>query len=136
MRKLRTLQEFLRERLADRGKAIGYLDVSLEEYQSDGDTSFFLKGLRNVIEAQGGVEVLAKQTQIEAEVLLAVLSSKEAPRFDMLINIITALGGQLSIVPLEAVDPSVEVATTDRPVAPREAAPPRVEVAKSTHEVR
>ena len=110
MRKLRTLQEFLRERLADRGKAIGYLDVSLEEYQIDGDTSFLLKGLRNVIEAQGGVGVLAKQTQIEAEVLLEVLSSEEAPRLDVLINIITALGGQLSIVPLESVDPSVEVA--------------------------
>lgn len=128
MRKLRTLQEFLRERLADRGKAIGYLDVSLEEYQIDGDTSFLLKGLRNVIEAQGGVGVLAKQTQIEAEVLLEVLSSKEAPRLDVLINIITALGGQLSIVPLESVDPSVEVATTDRPVPPREAPPSRVEV--------
>ena len=129
MRKLRTLQEFLRERLADKGKAIGYLDVSLEEYQIDGDTSFFLKGLHNVIEAQGGVGVLAKQTQIEAEVLLEVLSGKEAPRLDMLINIITALGGQLSIVPLESVDPSVEVATTDRPVAPRETPPSRVEVA-------
>ncbi len=128
MRKLRTLQEFLRERLADRGKAISYLDVSLEEYQIDGDTPFFLKGLRNVIEAQGGVGILAKQTQIEAEVLLEVLSSKEAPRLDMLINIITALGGQLSIVPLEAVDPSVEVTTKNYPVAPREAAPPRVEV--------
>lgn len=129
MRKLRTLQEFLRERLTDKGKAIGYLDVSLEEYQIDGDTSFLLKGLRNVIEAQGGVGVLAKQTQIEAEVLLEVLSSKEAPRLDILINIITALGGQLSIVPLESVDPSVEVATTDRPVAPREVPPSRVEVA-------
>ena len=58
MRKLRTLQEFLRERLADKEKAIGYLDVSLEEYQIDGDTPFFLKGLRNVIEAQGGVVAL------------------------------------------------------------------------------
>ena len=129
MRKLRTLQEFLKERLADREKALGYLDVSLEEYQIDGDTSFFLKGLRNVIEAQGGVSMLAKQAQIEAEVLLETLSSEETPRLDMLINIITALGGQLSIVPLESVDPSVEVATEDRPVAAREAAPPRVEAA-------
>ena len=129
MRKLRTLQEFLRERLADRGKAIGYLDVSLEEYQIDGDTPFFLKGLRNVIEAQGGVGAFAKQTQIEAEVLLEVLSSEEAPQLDILINIITALGGQLSIVPLETVYPSVEVTTEDCPVAPREAAAPKVEVA-------
>ena len=128
MRKLRTLQEFLKERLADTEKAIDYLDVSLEEYQIDGDTPFFLKGISTVIEAQGGVEVLAKQTQIEAETLLKVISSENAPRLDTFINIITALGGRLSIVPLEDADPDVEVATEDYPVAPREATPPALEV--------
>lgn len=128
MRKLRTLQEFLRERLADREKAIGYLDVSLEEYQIDGDTLFFLKGIRNVIEAQGGVAALAKQIHIETEVLLEVLSSKNAPRLDTFIDIIIALGGRLSITPLEDADPSVEIATEDYPIAPREAATSKVEV--------
>ena len=55
MRKLRTFHEFLMEELANREHAIGYLDVALEEYQEDGDTSFFLKGIRNVVEAQGGI---------------------------------------------------------------------------------
>ena len=55
MRKLQTLHEFLMEGLADRCEAIGYLDVALEEYQEDGDTPFFLKGIRNVVEAQGGI---------------------------------------------------------------------------------
>ena len=40
MRKLRTFHEFLMEELANREHAIGYLDVALEEYQEDGDTSF------------------------------------------------------------------------------------------------
>ena len=128
MKKLRTLQEFLKERLADTEMAIDYLDVSLEEYQIDGDTSFFLKGISNVIEAQGGVEVLAKQTRIEVETLLKVISSENAPRLDTFINIITALGGRLSIVLLEDADPSVEVATEDYPVAPRETTPPEIEV--------
>ena len=109
MRKLRTLQEFLRERLANKEKAIGYLDVSLEEYQIDGDTSFFLQGIRNVIEAQGGVVELAKQIQVDAETLSEVLSSKNAPQLDTLINIITTLGGRLSVVPLECVDQNVEI---------------------------
>lgn len=122
MRKLRTLQEFLRERLADKEKAIGYLDVSLEEYQIDGDTPFFLKGIRNIIEAQGGVGELAKQTQIEAEVLLEMLSSENAPRLDTFIQILTALGCQLSIAPPEATDSSVEVVDADSPVVPRETA--------------
>ena len=129
MRKLRTLQEFLRERLADTEKAIDYLDVSIEEYQIDGDTSFFLKGIRNVIEAQGGVEVFAKQTQIEVETLLKVIASDNAPRLDMFIDIITALGGRLSIAPLETSDPSIAATTEAYPVAPQETATSRVEVA-------
>ena len=56
MEKLRTWHEFLIEQLTDREEAIGYLQVSLEEYLIDGDTPFFLKGIRNVIEAQGGVK--------------------------------------------------------------------------------
>ena len=124
MRKLRTLQEFLRERLANKEKAIGYLDVSLEEYQIDGDTSFFLQGIRNVIEAQGGVVELAKQIQINAETLSEVLSSKNAPQLDTLINIITALGGRLSIVPLEDAEASI----ADYPVAPSKSTVPELEV--------
>jgi hypothetical protein len=54
MRKFRKWHDYLIERLAaDKEEAIGYLDVALEEYQEDGDTAFFLKGVRNVVEAQG-----------------------------------------------------------------------------------
>ena len=124
MKKLRTLQEFLRERLANKEKAIGYLDVSLEEYQIDRDTSFFLQGIRNVIEAQGGVVEFAKQIQVDAETLSEVLSSKNTPQLDTLINIITALGGRLSIVPLEDEESSIE----DYPVAPSKSTVPETEV--------
>ena len=64
MEKLRTWHEFLIEKLADREEAIGYLQVSLEEYLIDGDTPFFLKGIRNVVEAQGGISKVAKQAGI------------------------------------------------------------------------
>ena len=43
------------ERLSDPEDVIGYLEVSLEEYLDDGDKAFFLKGIKNVIEAQGGI---------------------------------------------------------------------------------
>lgn len=38
MEKLRTWREFLIEQLADPEEALGYLQVSLEEYLVDGDT--------------------------------------------------------------------------------------------------
>ncbi len=60
MRKYRTWHEVLVEQLADSDEALDYLQFSLEEYQKDGDTSFFLRALRTVIEAQGESELSKK----------------------------------------------------------------------------
>ncbi len=112
MQKYRTWHEILMEDLADLAEAIGYLDVSLEEYQIDGDTSFFLKGFRNVVEAQGGVAEIAKRTAIAPETLSKILSSEEAPHLDTFATILKALGCRLSIEPLteEDTQPNIELA--------------------------
>ena len=110
MRKLRTFHEFLMEELANREHAIGYLDVALEEYQKDNDTAFFLKGIRNVVEAQGGISELAKRTHMSPDALQKILSSDKAPHIDTLGTILNALGCRLSIEPLEAKKPYSEVA--------------------------
>ena len=101
MRKYRTWHEVLMEDLADPAEAIGYLDVSLEEYQMDGDIPFFLKGIRNVVEAQGGVAAIAKRAAMSPETLSKILSSEEAPHLDTFASILKALGCQLSIKPLK-----------------------------------
>ena len=127
MRKLRTLHEFLMERFAaDNEEAIGYLDVALEEYQEDGDTPFFLLGLQNVIEAQGGVSEVAKKIGIAPQVLSDVLSSEKAPRLDTLRTILQALGCRLSIEPLKDTNASADKVDS---VAPTENTEPRLEVA-------
>ncbi len=101
MRKYRTWHEVLMEDLADPAEAIGYLDVSLEEYQMDGDIPFFLKGIRNVVEAQGGVAAIAKRAAMSPETLSKILSSEKAPHLDTLAAVLKALGCRLAIVPLK-----------------------------------
>ena len=108
------------EDLADSAEAIGYLDVSLEEYQIDGDTPFFLRGLRNVVEAQGGVAEIAKRAAIAPETLSKILSSEEALPLDTFAAILKALGCRLSIEPLKAEGCSTEHAGVDTSVAPIE----------------
>lgn len=130
MREMGNWRAYLMERLAGREKAISYLDVALEEYQVDSDTPFFLVGLQNVVEAQGGVSTLAKQIGIESEVLLEVLSSEDAPRLDMFINIVTALGCRLSIAPMADADQSIEVADEDYPTVQRGTAASKLEVTR------
>ncbi|MDE0014956.1 MAG: hypothetical protein OXU51_02130 [Candidatus Poribacteria bacterium] len=117
MTELRTWHEILIADLAaNRAEAIDYLDLSLQEYQIDGDTSFFLKGIRNIIEALGAVTEIAKQTDTEPEVLFKVLSSDDVPCIDTLNIIANALGCRLSIEPIAAVSPNSEVEDKDHPI--------------------
>ena len=117
MTELRTWHEILIADLAaNRAEAIDYFDLSLQEYQIDGDTSFFLKGIRNIIEALGGVTEIAKQTDTEPEVLFKVLSSDDVPCIDTLNIIANALGCRLSIEPIAAASPNSEVEDKDHPI--------------------
>ena len=69
MERFRTWNEILMERLSDPEDVIGYLEVSLEEYLDDGDKAFFLKGIKNVIEAQGGILNVSEQAGINPKFL-------------------------------------------------------------------
>ena len=101
MEKLRTWREFLIERLADREEAIGYLQVSLEEYLIDGDMPFFLKGLQNVVEAHGGISKVAKQSGITPQALSKLLFNEEPLHLGTLSTVLRTFGGRLSIEPLQ-----------------------------------
>ena len=108
MEKLTTWHEFLIEKLADTEKAMSYLQVSLEEYLIDGDTPFFLKGVRNVVEAQGGVSEVAKQAGVTPKALSKFLSNEDTLQFGTLNAILKAFGWQLSIEPLTTESDSSE----------------------------
>ena len=120
MREMGDWREYLMERLADSENAINYLDVSLEEYQVDGDTDFFLIGIRNVVEAQGGVSTFAERTGLEQETLIELLSNGAAPRIDTFNTIFKALGCRLSIKPQEDANPTHDVKNEDYSPAPQE----------------
>ena len=129
MTEYQTWHEYLIQRLAaDREKRVSYLDVALEEYQEDSDTPFFLLGLQNVIEAQGGVSEVAKKIDIAPQVLSDLLSSEEAPRLDTLNTILQALGCRLSIEPLKTTEPETELVPEQTSIVPSEVSSPNLEV--------
>ena len=113
-------REYLMEQLADPENAIHYLDVSLEEYQVDGDTDFFLMGFQNVVEAQGGVSTFAKRIGLEQKTLLELLSNEAAPRIYTFNTTVKSLGYRLSIKPQEDTNPTHGVKNEDYPPAPQE----------------
>ena len=98
MREMGNWRAYQKERLAnDREAAIDYLQLTVEEYLTDGDLPFFLKGLRTFIESQGGVSELSKRTGIDAETLSDTLSNEDAPRLDILNTILNAFECQLPV---------------------------------------
>lgn len=112
MRKMRTYREYLIDIFTDRDEAIGHLQVALEDYQAHGNTDVFLFLLETVVEAQGGIAELAKQTDIKPHVLSDALTSDDVPLIDRLGTVLKALGYRLSIEPLEVKSLNLETATT------------------------
>ena len=108
MRKMRTLREYLIERLVDKERAIGYLRAILDDYQIYRERTLVLRALQTVVEAQGGVSKIAKQVDMDPQLLSKVLSNKDMPLIDALGTVLKALGYQLSIKPLESENPNLE----------------------------
>ena len=125
MRKLRKWRDVLIEDLAaDHEAAIGFLQAVLADYQIYGGTGALVSALRAVIDAQGGISKLAKKTGMDPQTLLEMLSCEAAPRVDMLVTILTALGCQLSIEPIENKDFRSAHIGVDTQVAPPEVLKP------------
>ena len=113
MKELRTWTEYLIERFAtDKEEAIGFLRAVMEEYQIHGNPAALIGALDTVVASRGGISELAKKTDIDPQVISAILSSTEAPRIDALRIILNVFGCQLSIEPLTAVNGSLEDAAT------------------------
>ena len=111
MRKMRTLREYLIERLVDKERAIGYLRAILDDYQIYWERPVVLRALQTVVEAQGGISKVAKQVDMDPQLLSKVLSNKDTPLIDALGIVLKALGYQLSIKPLESENPNLETDT-------------------------
>ena len=70
-----------------------------------------LRALQTVVEAQGGVSKIAKQVDMDPQLLSKVLSNEDTPLIDALGIVLKVLGYQLSIKPLESENPNLETDT-------------------------
>jgi len=78
-----------------------YLEVSLEEYEKDNDSSALLLALKTVIKAQdGGISAMAKKINFTREGLSKALSGKRNPKLETITSIIHALGYRISLKPV------------------------------------
>lgn len=93
MKKSRSYREALLERLKDPSEAAAYLNAALQ----DDDTRVFLVALRDIVDANGGISMLAKETELNRETLYKTLSMRGNPTIENLILMLDTLGFELQV---------------------------------------
>lgn len=99
MARSRNYQEELIEALKDHDEAIAYLNSALEECMKGDEESqqLFLRALRNVAEAQGGLGKLARKVNIHRENLYRILSEEGNPELKTFTILLDAMGFSLKV---------------------------------------
>jgi probable addiction module antidote protein len=80
-------EDILKRRLQDPDQAAQYLTACFEE-----GPDVFLLGLRDVVEAQGGIRRTARSSKLNRESLYRLLSQDGNPRLTSLNAVLTSLG--------------------------------------------
>src|SRR5574344_2335838 len=96
-KKLTSWNEYINDSLKDPCEAIAYLELALEEYQTDGNTKSLMRAIQRVEEVKGGISKLAKETNLNRQNLYRIFSNQTSPRFDTLSKILKALGFTISV---------------------------------------
>ena len=84
---VKSYQNELLKELKNPHEAAEYLNACFQDSEE-----VFLQGLRNVVEAKGGMSSLAKTTELNRENLYRSLSKKGNPKFSNLSAILEAVG--------------------------------------------
>lgn len=94
---MRSYRDMLKEFVENPQEASEYLRVSLEEYEEDGNLDAFLKAIRTVAEARGGISKLAEDTKLNRQHLYRSLSENGNPTIRTLDSILHSLGLRLTL---------------------------------------
>lgn len=97
MKKSKPFRDIELTLLKDPENAREYLRISLEETRKDGNRAAFLRALRAIVDARGGIVELAKRTEKSTSSLYKTISEEGNPRLDTLDLILEDIGLQLSV---------------------------------------
>ena len=74
-----------------------YLNLSLEEYLTDGDFTKFYKSLEKVIKARESISSFAKKVDIDRANLYTLFNGEKVPRLDTIAKILKELGYTIKV---------------------------------------
>ncbi len=74
-----------------------YLNLSLEEYLTDGDFNKFYKSLEKVIKSRESITSFSKKVNIDRANLYTLFNGEKVPRLDTIAKILKELGYSIKV---------------------------------------
>ena len=91
-------KDYLLKDLAQPEFAKDYLEVALQDFDKDGNIEILLLCMKDVAEAQGGIDRLVNWTHLSPQDLTYLLNAKHPPQLDKVFDILSKLNGLGEIV--------------------------------------
>jgi len=94
-------KDILIDDLSNDGKAVKYLQASLEQYARDNDEAVFLRSMRNIVESRGGIDYFADQCSIASGDMYKYLFGEEPITLNVFLKMIYGMWWDFSVHPIE-----------------------------------
>lgn len=91
------LEDYLVEKLQDKEMQKEFLNVSLENFLEDGDTTAFLNSLELVVKSRQSLLSFAKEANLSRSNLYGIFSGKKKPQLNTILKILSKLGYTLKV---------------------------------------
>ena len=88
-------KDYLLKDLAQPEFAKGYLEAALQNFDKDGNIEILLLSMKDIAEAQGGIERLVAWTSLSPQALTYLLNSKHPLQLDKVLDILSNLKDSL-----------------------------------------
>ena len=86
-------KDYLLKDLAEPEFAKGYLEAALQDFDKDSNIELLLLCMKDIAEAQGGIETLVAWTNLSPQALTYLLNAKHPPQLDKVLEILSKLKG-------------------------------------------
>jgi DNA-binding phage protein len=84
-------KDYLLKDLAQPEFAKGYLEIALQDFDKDGNIEILLLSMKDIAEAQGGIERLVSWTNLSPQDLTYLLNTEHPPQLDRVLDILSTL---------------------------------------------
>lgn len=89
-------KDYLLKDLAEPEFAKGYLQAALQDFDKDGNIETLLLSMKDIAEAQGGIERFVNWTNLSPQDITYLLNAKHTPQLDEVLDILSRLNDSLS----------------------------------------